>query len=437
MKAPSASPATGPLGQRAYEIADHLASSIGPRPAGSAGEEAALAYAESVLLAAGTETHRHAVHGIPTASGAARWMDIAFLLGVIAVARLLVPMPWLALLYLPVFFLLPSRLRAVLRRGSFSPGILSHSLIADHPPRGEARGLLIIGAHIDTAGGRRLPWLALNHLQRWYTHLLRALVIVLAAAGVAKLLTDWLLPLPPGLWAVVGWCGSCVSLLLALYEAAYFALSPDSAPSPGANDNGSSVGVALAAAEHFAVPERRPEHLALRYGLWTAEEKGLYGSKRYAQETRLHPTSTWVLNMDMVGTGRALSLVRGVGIVPFRRTDAGLNGLLRRAMPGLEAVNYFMRSSDFKPFLDVRIRAASLTATGGRRNWYCHTPEDSSEHLQAELLEQAAQATIAVAALLDEQLRDAAPVGLAAEERRGASEERRQEGSSGARRAAR
>jgi len=405
MKTPSVSPAIGPLGHRAFEIADHLASSIGPRPAGSAGEEAALAYAESVLLAAGAKTHRHAVHGIPSASGAARWIDIAFLLGVFALARLLLPMPWLALLYLPVFFLLPSRLRAVLRRRSTSPGILSHNLIADQPPQGEARGLLIIGTHIDTAGGRRLPWPALSHLQRWYTHLLRALVILLAAAGVAKLLTDWLLPLAPGLWAVVGWCGTSLSLLLALYEAVYFALTPDSAPSPGANDNGSSVGAALAAAEHFAVPERRPEHLALRYALWTAEEIGLEGSKRYAREMPLDAGSTWVLNMDMVGTGRALSFVRGVGIVPFRRTDRTLNRLLRCSLPGIEAVNYFMRSSDFKPFLDVGIRATSLTAKGGRRSWYCHTPEDTSEHLQPELLERAAQAALALAESLDERLR--------------------------------
>jgi Zn-dependent M28 family amino/carboxypeptidase len=82
---------------------------------------------------------------------------------------------------------------------------------------------------------------------------------------------------------------------------------------------------------------------------------------------------------------------------------------LRRAGPGLEAVNYFMRSSDFKPFVDAGIPATSLTAKGGRRIWYYRTPDDTSEHLQPGLLEQTVQTVIALVQLLDEQMTERVP----------------------------
>lgn len=410
MQTPPPSFGAGPLGQRAYEIADHLASAIGPRPAASSGEEAAQDYVESLLVAAGAETQRHPVDGIPS-SGPARWIDIALVLGSLITARLLVHAPWLAVLYLPVFFLLPSRLRRFLRRRSRSPRLRSHNLVADHAPAGEPRGLLILGAHIDTAAGRTVPWPALRHLQRWCTELHRGFVLVLAVMGAVKLLTDWLSPLSPRLWTVMWWSGVSVALVIALFEAVYLGLSQGRAPSPGANDNGSSVGVALAAAEHLASPEWRPQHLALRYGFWTAEEIGLEGSRNYAKTTPLDPSCTWALNMDMVGTGRRLSFVRGVGILPFRRTDGQLNRLLRRVHPTIQAVNYFMRSSDFRSFIVAGIAAASLTGKGGRRNWYYHTPEDTSAHLQPELLQQAAQAVLALVRSLDEQLSESACQG--------------------------
>jgi hypothetical protein len=261
MHAPSQSLAAGPLGQRAYEVADHLASSIGPRPTASEGEKAGLAYAESLLRAAGANTHRHAVDQIPAVSGPARWIDILFLLWLIIAARWLIQSPWVGVIYLPGFLLLPSRLRASLRKRSRSPRLSRHNLIADHRPAGESRGPLIIGAHIDTAGGRRVPCPALRHMQCWYTEVLRGFVLVLAGTGALKMLTDWLGPLSPRLWAFVGWCSVSVALAPALFEAVYLALSQERAPSLGASDYGSSLGVTLAAAEHFASAERRPHSI--------------------------------------------------------------------------------------------------------------------------------------------------------------------------------
>jgi hypothetical protein len=44
---------------------------------------------------------------------------------------------------------------------------------------------------------------------------------------------------------------------------------------------------------------------------------GLDGSKRYVSDTPLDPGSTWALNMDIAGTGRTLSFVRGVASCRF------------------------------------------------------------------------------------------------------------------------
>jgi len=254
-----------------------------------------------------------------------------------------------------------------------------------------------------------VPGSLLPRLQRLAGRISMPIALALALLAAAKLLTDWLAPLPPQMWLVVRWVGFGLAAALTLLETIYLLVSREQVFSPGANDNGSSIGAVLAAAEHFASAERRPRRLAVRYALWTAEERGLIGSERYAKNADLDPNRTWVLNLDMVGTGRSLSYVRGVGWLPFRPTSPFLNELLRRVLPTIQEVNYFMRSSDFRPFLVRSYPAASLTGKGGRRNWYYHTTEDTSEHLQTELLEQAAKAIIGLAAELDKKLQGTKP----------------------------
>ena len=400
---PSASSAEHPLGQRAYAIADHLASVIGPRPAASKGEQQALAYAEERLAAAGAEISHFAVDNIPAAASR-RWVTVAALAGFMGVTYVFQQAPLAMLVYLPLWHFLPRLVRAWRRRRTASPQRASHNLLADHRPQGEAQGTLIIGAHVDTASAARVPGALLPRLQRLFTPLLCSSVLILALLAAVKLLTDGLYPLPPLLWSVVRWTGFGLAVLLALFEAVYLILARQRAWSPGANDNGSSVGVVLTAAEHFAEPARRPRHLTLRYALWTAEERGLVGSDRYAKQAGLDSERTWVLNMDMVGTGKSLSIVRGAGIIPHRRTSRLLNQMLRSVQPTLQTVGYYARRSDFLPFLQQGIPAASLTGKGGRRNWYYHTTDDVSEHLQPELLQQAAQAVIGLAGALDEWL---------------------------------
>jgi Zn-dependent M28 family amino/carboxypeptidase len=222
--------------------------------------------------------------------------------------------------------------------------------------------------------------------------------------GLARILTDLWLPLPPGIWSGLRWALLTLTAIMACFKLVYLIVTGQSALSPGANDNGSGVGVVLAACQHLATQDQRLRHLRLRWAAWAAEERGMVGSSAYARNAELDPESTWALNLDMVGTGASMSLVRGIGLIPFRRTSRHLNSLLDKSLPPIQRVNYFARSSDFKPFLLQGIPAASITGNGGRRNWYYHTMEDTMEHVQRDLLGQAWQAVVGLACRLDEEL---------------------------------
>jgi len=382
MKHPPDAPQKYRFGQRAYEIANHLATVIGPRPAASDGERQGLEYAEQLCAATGAQVTRFPVDNIPPPRSR-RWLKLTFLGILLVVTYLFHNAPVAALLYLPLMLFVLRLLRALRKRKPVPSGLNSYNLIAEHAPQDEMA----------------------PRLQRLAGRISMHIGPALALLAAVKLLTDRLAPLPPQVWLVVRWAGFALVATLTLLEITYLLVSREQVFSPGANDNGSSVGVVLAAAEHFATPERRPRRLALRYAFWTAEERGLIGSERYAKNANLDIDRTWVLNLDMVGTGKSLSYVRGVGWLPFRPTSPVLNQLLQRALPTIQAVSYFMRSSDFKPFLERSYPTASLTGKGGRRNCYYHTIEDTSEHLQTELLEHAALAVIGLASELDEKLK--------------------------------
>jgi hypothetical protein len=88
----------------------------------------------------------------------------------------------------------------------------------------------------------------------------------------------------------------------------------DSVPDgPGVNDDGSGVAALLALAERFANGER--PRATLRLGFWTAEELGLYGSRRYVQtlsDAEPRRLRSYV-NLDMVASPNATLETYGAG----------------------------------------------------------------------------------------------------------------------------
>src|SRR5919107_2722921 len=88
----------------------------------------------------------------------------------------------------------------------------------------------------------------------------------------------------------------------------------DSVPDgPGVNDDGSGVAALLALAERLGPGER--SRATLRLGFWTAEELGLYGSRRYvrtlsdAERRRLRS----YVNLDMIASPNAVLETYGSG----------------------------------------------------------------------------------------------------------------------------
>jgi len=88
----------------------------------------------------------------------------------------------------------------------------------------------------------------------------------------------------------------------------------DSVPEgPGINDDGSGVATLLALADRLGRGPRPRD--TLRLGFWTAEELGLYGSRRYVQSLSAadrRRIGSYV-NLDMVGSPNAVVETYGSG----------------------------------------------------------------------------------------------------------------------------
>jgi Zn-dependent M28 family amino/carboxypeptidase len=85
------------------------------------------------------------------------------------------------------------------------------------------------------------------------------------------------------------------------------------ADGPGVNDDGSGVAALLAPAGRLAAGER--PRATLRLGFWTAEELGLYGSRRYVQtlsDAERRRLGSYV-NLDMVASPNAVLETYGSG----------------------------------------------------------------------------------------------------------------------------
>ncbi len=95
--------------------------------------------------------------------------------------------------------------------------------------------------------------------------------------------------------------------------------------SPGANDNASGVGVALALAEHFAV--HPPIRIRMGFLFTGVEETGMHGAESFAAILNRTPDDNMVMGLDMVGAGDVLRFITKDGILFPMRKDTRLNAL--------------------------------------------------------------------------------------------------------------
>lgn len=375
------------LADRAYEYTAAIAEGIGPRPAGSPAESAAFDAIAAKLGLWGYTLERTPVPFAPhTRLGPPLLLSALLALLLMASGWLLQPFP-LAVLLLPLLLALRPGLARWLRRHMprtrQSQNLLARRGAASNGPR------LILCAHVDSGSASVFTSPLWLNLRRQRAFILQRTAIALAALAI----TSWIgLPLPPWLLAAaqiaglalgLGWLG------LELAEAA----GPQQA-APGAFDNASGVGVLLALAEHLS--GHSAEKLNVEFLFTGAEETGLHGAEAAARGLSPAPDLA-VINLDMVGAGSGLAYVIRDGVLNPRPTDPALNELILQADPQVQDIWYTQRSSDYLPFLERGIRAASLQSVGSEAAELAyHTRRDTLAVIEKEALGRTAQTVLRV-----------------------------------------
>lgn len=365
------------LGERASYFVTRLASEIGPRPAGQAGEARAADLAAEQLADWGYALERYPFDFAP----APRFFPYYSLLGTAFVLSsiLLSVQPWLSL-FLPVLAgglpLVSDWLLARLPRSVYSANLLAAR------PGAKLEDLdLIFCAHLDTA--RAIPFCG-NFLHSLSTQIddgaLR-LGLILAATACFPIFGV-------GLTAPIYWAAlTCAFIMAAVLFGLdlWQQLGERGRFTPGVSDNASGVGVLLALAELLA--NNPPEVLRLGFLFTSAEECGLYGAEAFARLLKQRGLRPNVLAVDMVGSGSCLRLVRESGPIFPVRSDVALNGWIELAEPEIQSLAFTRRSSDFAAFAKNGIPAAWVESNGTPYFWRVyHTLQDGLALADAAVL---------------------------------------------------
>jgi hypothetical protein len=318
----------------AFPFLAGLQEAVGPRRAGTAGEEKTLAWLEGRCQELGWQPERHPFRYIGS-----EWYQYGLFLLLLAAPIAAIWLPgWAGLilvaLILSFFGNGRKRLELALAR---KPGtnLLAglrrpfREYITD-PQRPPA---LIYCAHYDTARCAPRWSQRLRGVLRFFLPLALVAFILYAGLEILSLTTRMLSQVSPWLTTtaaivdeVANWGGllalvMVTPLLLFLLASTASRLFTHQQDSPGADDNGSGVAVLLEVGQRLA--ENPPAGVEVFLAFWGAEELGLYGSRQFVREfqAQLPPERTALINVDCVGVGEYLSVYAGQGGQPRRPVD--------------------------------------------------------------------------------------------------------------------
>jgi Peptidase family M28 len=266
----------------------------------------------------------------------------------------------------------------------FTPTGASQNAIGVILPVQEVQCRTVICAHLDT---HRAPVLASTPTWQRLFNILLLLTFLSMVLSAAAFTLGFLFNL-----GSIRWVGLATMPLLVFALA--MSIQARGAPvSPGANDNTSAVGVALALAEKLAAEP--PAHTEVWLVFTGCEEVGAYGMfaflDAHAEELG---AETEYLVLEQVGTG-SLQLVTAEGLVIKRpiRSEALLLG--RQAGAALPAIGLTEKVgeaySDALPAIKRGLVAFTITSApasiGEVSHW--HQMSDTVEHIYPETLQQA------------------------------------------------
>jgi aminopeptidase S len=149
---------------------------------------------------------------------------------------------------------------------------------------------------------------------------------------------------------------------------------------PGINDDGSGIAALL------AIAARQKETGHLRFGFWTAEELGLFGSRHYAGALtpRQRKDISGYLNLDMLGSPNPKVVVYGDG----KEMKRAVEDAFGREVPEID----IGAASDHWPFEQAGIPTAGIYSggdepgPGGKDRDECyHRACDTVRHADAKV----------------------------------------------------
>ncbi|MEW6222886.1 MAG: M28 family metallopeptidase [Candidatus Hadarchaeota archaeon] len=366
--------------RQAFEHVDRLAYEIGPRLAGSRGEEVAAEYIQKHMKGYGLNVTTQEFKFVDRAL---KRKASAVLLTSMLFASFLLPPPfpiaaWAAALAVQLILenILPKR--------------RSRNIIAKIETK-NAEKEVVVAAHFDSARCTKSHRMGLFLRFSFLPALVMAtLAVLLLSAGFS-------------LWLPLALAAAFLPVSVTLFVSA-----GGRKVSPGANDNASGVAVLLEVARVLAADP--PMDRAITFIAFGAEEQGLVGSKKFAAGKSLNP-ATAILNLDTVGVGPQPYIIEGNGLMWRVKTAAPPNQALSASInrAGLEPKMWWaaLAGHDHIPLVRRGYSATTLTfdAVGldklgqklsrtfklpnarTRRYGKLHTTDDTPEYLELKTIE--------------------------------------------------
>ncbi len=176
--------------------------------------------------------------------------------------------------------------------------------------------------------------------------------------------------------------------------------------SPGAIDNGASVGTVIELARYF---KNNPlDNIDFIFLSTSSEELNLGGAKVFIQkhEKKFDPKSTYFINFDGIGGKGIIRVITAYGI-PRKSSSDKLNELLLESSKELniDAKTIYLPTgawSDFMPIIQKGFDACWLASMGSTK--YVHTKKDTMDLVSKEGLKNGLLLSVDVAKKLNDEV---------------------------------
>lgn len=262
----------------------------------------------------------------------------------------------------------------------FLPGRESRNVVGVKCPAGEAKRRVILSCHLDSSKAGLL----------WHPKLVagfrQAFLAMIASMAAVVAIAGWMMfgEVPPAarivFFACAGYLASCVLVLI--HRELFMSCTP------GANDNAAGVAAMLGAAESLG-DLKHTELWAVACG---CEESGLVGMCHFCKTHRFDRATTYFINLDNCGAGRA-AFTTSEGMLWRFRCDPELVRIARESIeaePKLDACGRAFHTMNNDSFVCLRrgYKALSIMAFDERGvipNW--HWPTDTIENISPATLE--------------------------------------------------